>query len=128
MEKQAGVQLINARGSCVLDTRCGVTRVVGIANLGAKKRMRIEIPNPGKNRIWTQLVFNGSGYGAFAMSTDWNPDEEKLTKVETWENRQGIMVTLPFKPNAAYDPEFPYANYNKDCAAENPRAVIYGFY
>ena len=80
---QAGVQLINARGSCTLDTRCGVTRVVGIANLGAKKRMRIEIPNPGKNRIWTQLVFNGSGYGAFAMSTDWNPDEEKLTKVET---------------------------------------------
>lgn len=128
MEKQAGVQLINARGSCVLDTRCGVTRVVGIANLGAKKRMRIEIPNPGKNRIWTQLVFRGSGYGAFGESSDWDPDDPKLTKVETWEDLQGITVTLPFKPNAAYDPEFPHAYYHDTLAAQNPRAIIYGFY
>ena len=128
MEKQAGVQLINTRGSCVLDTRCGVTRVVGIASLTAKKRMRIEIPNPGKNRIWTQLVFRGSGYGTYAVSTDWDPGSEKLTKVEPWENLQGITVTLPFKPNGAYDPEFPHANYNADCAVQNPHAVIYGFY
>jgi hypothetical protein len=125
---QAGVQLINARGSCTLDTRCGVTRVVGIASLGAKKRMRIEIPNPGKNRIWTQLVFRGLGYGAYAASTDWDPGNEKLTKVETWEDLQGITVTLPFKPNAAYDPEFPYAYYHDTLAAQNPRAIIYGFY
>ena len=62
------------------------------------------------------------------MSTDWNPDDEKLTRVETWEDLQGITVTLPFKPNAAYDPEFPYTNYDKNCAAQNPHAIIYGFY
>lgn len=131
MLKQAGLQLVNARGSCTLDTRCGVTRVVGVAALGGpngRKRTKISIPNPGKNRIWAQLVFHGSGYGAYAVSTDWDPGSEKLTKVEPWENLQGITVTLPFKPNGAYDPDFPYANYNADCAAQNPHAVIYGFY
>ena len=63
---QAGVQLINARGSCTLDTRCGVTRVVGIASLGAKKRMRIEIPIPGKIASGRSSFFADPGMGLSA--------------------------------------------------------------
>lgn len=126
MGRHAGIKLYNSRGSCVLDTICGVTRVVGVSDLGGengKKRTRIAIPNPGMNKIWTLLVFKGSGYGSYASGISAN-----TTVVETWENLQGITVTLPFKPNAKYDSEFPYENYHKDCIGFNPYAIIYGFY
>ena len=126
MSQQAGIQLYNARGSCTLDMSCSVARVVGISELGGEngmKRTRIAIPNPGMNNIWARLIFRGSGYGSYNSGTS-----EDITKVETWEDRQGITVTLPFKPNAKPDPEFPYTSYNKDDALFNPRAVMYGFY
>lgn len=126
MGQQAGLKLYNARGSCTLDMSCGVTRVVGVAVLGGengRKRTGIAIPNPGMNRIWTQLVFRGFGYGAYASGTS-----ADMTVIETWEDLQGITVTLPFKPNAKADPEFPHEYYSKDCIKFNPHAVIYGFY
>lgn len=125
MEQQAGIKLYNARGSCILDLSCGVTRVVGVASLGGengRKRTRIAIPNPGMNKIWTQLVFRGFGYGAYASGIS-----EDVTTIETWADLQGITVTLPFKPNAKADPEFPHAYYYSNCVEFNPCAVIYGF-
>ena len=126
MEKQAGIKLYNTRGSCTLDMRCGVTRVVGVAALGGengRKRTRITIPNPEMNKIWAQLVFHGFGYGSYASGTS-----ADMTMVETWVDMQGITVTVPFKPNRKYDPEFPHASYIDDCVEFNPHTVIYGFY
>ena len=107
---------------------CGITRIVGVADLtgeNATKRMKIEIPNPEMNRIWTQLVFKGFGYGAYSSGTD---ESAGLTQIYTWGDFQGITVTLPFKPNAKHDPEFPDAFYREELAAMNPQAIIYGFY
>lgn len=114
MGVRAGIQLYNARGSCVLDSACGVSRVVGVTALkGADEhgRISIAIPNPGMNRIWTWLLFDGSGFG-------WYKDEQlnrgRFTRVDTWGNLQGITVTLPY--------------VYKAWVLMNPRAVVYGFY
>jgi len=121
--QQAGIQLFNSRSSCTLDMSCGVTRVVGISELGGangRRKTRIAIPNPGMNRIWTQLLFRGGGYGVYPVG--------RLTKIETWEDRQGITVTLPFKPNNKPDPDFPHEPYDENYIGRNPRAIVYGFY
>ena len=117
---QAGIQIFNARGSCTMDSRCGLTRIVGTTILGAKKRVRIPISNPDNNRIWAQL--NASP--TFIM-----PEATYLSNIEIWDSLQGITVTLPFKPNSTPDPEFPGDQYVEEFAKYgNPLYVTYGFY
>ena len=114
MGERAGIQLYNARGSCVLDSACGVTRVVGVTDLkGADEhgRINVAIPNPGMNRIWTWLLFNGSGFG---QRNSEGLNTGRFTRIDTWGNLQGITVTLPY--------------VYKDWLWMNPRAVVYGFY
>lgn len=114
MGKRAGIQIYNMRGSCVLDSACGITRVVGVTDLNGTeehRRVSIAIPNPGMNRIWTWLLFNGSGFG---YHNDFFLNGGEFTKVDIWENLQGITVTLPAK--------------RKEDLLTNPRAIVYGFY
>ena len=114
MGERAGIQLYNARGSCVLDGACGVTRVVGVTDLkGANEHgcINVAIPNPGMNRIWTWLLFNGSGFG---QRINQGLNTSRFTRIDAWENLQGITVTLPY--------------VHKDWLWMNPRAVVYGFY
>ena len=125
MRQQAGIQLFNPRGSCVLDTACGVTRIVGVEGLIGKSSMykyrrSIHVPNPGMNRIWAHFLFSEASYSAYAGAT---------ASIELWENRQGFTVTLPLKPNNTFDPEFPNLPYYPRAAELlNPYAVMFGFY
>ena len=125
MGQQAGLKLYNARGSCVLDTACGVTRIVGVVQLVGKSaeytyRRHIHVSNPEKNRIWVHFLF---------WQTPYNPYAGATAKVEIWEDRQGFTVTLPLKPNGNFDSEFPTLPYFPGAAESlNPYAAMYGFY
>lgn len=120
MTPQAGIQIFNARGSCTMDSRCGLTRIVGIAVLGSKMRMHIPISNPDNNKIWAQLSASPTMFYAEAVY---------ISNIEIWDSLQGITVTLPFRPNSTPDPEFPTLPYDENMAKYgNPRYVIYGFY
>ena len=125
MGQQAGLKLYNARGSCVLDTACGVTRIVGVVQLAGKSaeytyRRHIHVSNPENNLIWVQFLFGPANYSPFAGA---------LAQADIWENRQGFTVTLPLKPNDNPDPEFPNLPYFRRAAEMlNPYAVMFGFY
>lgn len=125
MGQRAGLKLYNARGSCVLDTACGVTRIVGVVSLQGKSKEHkyqrfIHVPNPNKNRIWARFLFWQANYNPFAGAT---------AKIDIREDLQGFTVKLPLKPNGNFDPEFPTLPYFPGTAeALNPYAVMFGFY
>lgn len=125
MEEHAGIKLYNARGSCVLDTSCGVTRVIGVVGLVGKSteytyRRYIHVPNPNMNQIWVQFLFGAANYSPYSGA---------CIKVELWENKQGFTVTLPLKPNNNFDPDFPDLPYFPEAAERlNPYAVMFGFF
>lgn len=125
MGNHAGIKLYNARGSCTLDTECGVTRIVGVVQLVGtapeyKYRRRIAVPNPNMNHIWVHFLFGPANYSPFAGAT---------AQADIWENRQGFTVKLPLKPNNNVDPEFPDLPYFQEAAEMlNPYAVMFGFY
>lgn len=125
MGNHAGIKLYNARGSCTLDTECGVTRIVGVVGLMGnsdeyKYRRHIHVTNPERNRIWAHFLFGQANYSPYPGAT---------AEIDVWEDRQGFTVKLPLKPNNRFDPEFPTLPYFPSAAKQlNPYAVMFGFY
>lgn len=126
MEKRAGLQIFNARGSCVLDSRCGLTRIIEIRhNFWTHKTdwaklkkggVSVDFPieNPNHNNIWVRVESEGS---------DFIPVSVCAGRVKIWENRQGFTITFKYYEGT----EEPFIISNIPVVL-GCTFIIYGFY